>query len=780
MKKQFHNIYTPNRLLRFLLLVIPVMLLSAFISLLFYLDEKRHQDDLHKGEETYVIGHHEQRIRETFLNITSDINILSKLYSENSHKEHPENALKNFEQILRIFSEHKQVYDQARLINNEGMEKIRINLVAGQSVLVPQEKLQNKGGRYYFQDSIKLKQGEVFISPFDLNMEHCTIEIPHKPMLRFGAPVFDHTGKKQGVVILNYLGQEILNQLTEDTSDRLNGKLMLLNRDGYWLHGEQQEDNWAFMWPEKADRTFGARYPEAWETISKQNRGQFQINETLFTFTTIRPLTTGMISGIGGCISPSEQQSQEIKAGDYYWKLVTKLPLTQIEQEHLAPVRYSLLLFNILLFILLGPLGWLLISFYTGREATRQELNHFKNVLDKTHDCVFMFDPKTMYFTYVNQGAQKQVGYSPEEFLKLRPVDIKPEFTEEKFQKIATTLIKEESKALFFQTVHEHKNGTRIPVEIHLQYIEPEHSAACFVAIVRDISERRKAEEALKAAHQRLLTVLDSMDAMVYVIDADSYEILFLNRYAEEIFGDLTGTICWKGLQKERNKPCDFCPNDLLRNSSEYADKSYVWERRNPFNKRWYELHDRVIRWFDGRDVKIQIATDITERKIMEQQLHYNAYHDCLTGLANRLLFYERLKQELTSAEKNTTKLALVFIDLNKFKPVNDQYGHDIGDLLLQEVARRLLSSVQETDLVARMGGDEFVLLLPDVQGTDEVMQVIRKLNTALEDPCQLSLTLVLTISAAMGTAIYPDDGTSEDELLNAADRRMYSNKREG
>lgn len=149
----------------------------------------------------------------------------------------------------------------------------------------------------------------------------------------------------------------------------------------------------------------------------------------------------------------------------------------------------------------------------------------------------------------------------------------------------------------------------------------------------------------------------------------------------------------------------------------------------------------------------------------MEQQLHYNAYHDCLTGLANRLLFYERLKQELTSAEKNTTKLALVFIDLNKFKPVNDQYGHDIGDLLLQEVARRLLSSVQETDLVARMGGDEFVLLLPDVQGTDEVMQVIRKLNTALEDPCQLSLTLVLTISAAMGTAIYPDDGTSEDEL---------------
>jgi diguanylate cyclase (GGDEF)-like protein len=196
-------------------------------------------------------------------------------------------------------------------------------------------------------------------------------------------------------------------------------------------------------------------------------------------------------------------------------------------------------------------------------------------------------------------------------------------------------------------------------------------------------------------------------------------------------------------------------------------------------NERWYALHDRIIKWLDGREVKIQVSTDITERKIIEQQLHYNAYHDSLTGIANRLLFYERLKQELDRAKKNSSKLALIFIDLNKFKPVNDQYGHDIGDLLLQEVARRLLSSVEEKDLVARMGGDEFVLLLPQVKERDDVIQVIDKINAALEDPCQLSLTLALTVSAAIGTAIYPDDGTSENELLNAADGRMYTNKRQ-
>ena len=646
------------------------MLLSLFISFLFYQDEKNHQDALHKGEEKHIIGHHDQRIRKIFFNITTDLQILTKSYSECSNGESPEDSQKNFAQILRLFSQHRQVYDQMRLIDKKGMEQVRVNFVAGQSVIVPKEKLQHKGKRYYFRDTIKLNPGEIFISPFDLNMEHCIIEIPYKPMLRFGTPVFDQDGEKQGAILLNYLGQEILDQLAEDTTDRLNGKLMLLNRDGYWLYGENKEDNWAFMWPEKANRTFGARYPEAWKTIATQSAGQFLTDDDLFTFATVHPLSEGMTStttSSTGCRTATGQSTQEIKSRDYYWKLVTRLPLKQIELNHLTPIRYSLLLFNLVLFILLGPLGWLLISFYASREKTRRELNHFKNVLDKTLDCVFMFDPKTLQFTYVNQGGQNQVGYNAEEFLKMTPVSIKPDFTEAAFREVIAELTEGETKSLFLQTVHQHKNGTGIPVEIHLQYIEPDQSTACFVAIVRDISERKQAEEALKAAHQRLLTVLDSMDAMVYVIDTHSYEILFLNKYAAEIFGDITGSTCWKGLQKNLQKPCKFCPNDLLRNNSDYADRSYVWERQNPFNQCWYELHDRVIKWFDGRDVKIQIATDISERKIMERQLHYNAYHDCLTGLANRLFFYERLQQELATADQNRTKLALVFIDLNKF-----------------------------------------------------------------------------------------------------------------
>ncbi|MCI5157946.1 MAG: diguanylate cyclase, partial [Candidatus Electrothrix sp. AUS1_2] len=410
--------------------------------------------------------------------------------------------------------------------------------------------------------------------------------------------------------------------------------------------------------------------------------------------------------------------------------------------------------------------------------ATRQELDHFRTVLDQTHDCVFMFDPETLLFTYVNQGGQNQVGYSKEEFLRMTPPDIKPEYNEAVFKKMITPLTEGKTEHLFFETLHQHKNGTAIPVEIHLQYIHPAHGAACFVAVVRDITERKQAEEALKTAHQRLLTVLDGLDAIVYVIDMDAYEVLFVNKYAYDIFGDITGSICWKTLQKGLDGPCDFCPNELLHSNGEYAGRSYIWERENPFDGRWYEMHDRAIQWLDDREVKIQIATDITERRRIAQQLHYTAYHDSLTGAANRLSFYERFDEEVAGAEKSGSKLALIFIDLNNFKPINDQYGHDIGDLLLQEVSRRLLSSVRQTDLVARMGGDEFVLLFPGMRNNDDVLRVQDQINETLGKSFQISSGVEIVISAAQGTAVYPDDGLLADELLNVSDQRMFVNKR--
>ncbi|MCI5146549.1 MAG: PAS domain S-box protein, partial [Candidatus Electrothrix sp. AR3] len=432
----------------------------------------------------------------------------------------------------------------------------------------------------------------------------------------FGTPVINQDGKKQGVLILNYLGQEILDQLVEQEYE-VHGKLMLLNQRGYWLHEERPGDAWAFMWPERAGQTFGARYPRAWQIIHQDEAGQFVHKSSLYTFITLYPLSKGMSSSIRS-VNSKKKERDAIEHGQYRWKLISRFP-EELIHDHLISVKYSLITVNVILILFLGPVSWLLINFYLGRQTSRRELNKFKNILDQTLDCVFMFDPETLLFSYVNQGGQKQVGYTEEEFLSMTPLSIKPHYTESAFREIIAPLADEKTKNLVFQVDHQHKDGTLIPVEIHLQYVKLKHERACFVAIVRDISERKQKEKDLKAAHQRLLTVLDSLDAMVYVIDLDSYELLFLNRYASDIFGNVTGGVCWQSLGKDKEGPCDFCPNELLRDQGAYRGKSYVWERRNPFNGRYYEMHDRAIKWLNGREVKIQIATDITKR--LEREL---------------------------------------------------------------------------------------------------------------------------------------------------------------
>ncbi|MCI5146828.1 MAG: hypothetical protein D3923_15215, partial [Candidatus Electrothrix sp. AR3] len=160
-----------NRLLCFFFFFLPIALLSILISYLLYQDEKEHQYILHRSYESYSIAHQQKSIRKLFLNITSDLEILAGLYQEYLNRGNAEEALGEFAETLRLFSQHRQVYDQIRLLDPQGMEQIRVNLIAGQSILLAKEYLKPKDQRYYFKDTIKLDPGEIFISPFDLNVE---------------------------------------------------------------------------------------------------------------------------------------------------------------------------------------------------------------------------------------------------------------------------------------------------------------------------------------------------------------------------------------------------------------------------------------------------------------------------------------------------------------------------------------------------------------------------------------------------------------------------------
>lgn len=193
----------------------------------------------------------------------------------------------------------------------------------------------------------------------------------------------------------------------------------------------------------------------------------------------------------------------------------------------------------------------------------------------------------------------------------------------------------------------------------------------------------------------------------------------------------------------------------------------------------------RISGWRENYVMKLRcgeivaIYDDVTERKQEEDRTHYLAHYDALTHLPNRTLIADRVRQALAKAKRDKTRMALMFADLDKFKPVNDELGHDVGDLLLQEVAKRLQDCMRESDTAARVGGDEFIILLPTIETEQDARVVAEKICHALDQPFELAGHR-LSISCSIGVAVYPEHGGDEEQLVKHADTAMYCAKQSG
>lgn len=202
------------------------------------------------------------------------------------------------------------------------------------------------------------------------------------------------------------------------------------------------------------------------------------------------------------------------------------------------------------------------------------------------------------------------------------------------------------------------------------------------------------------------------------------------------------------------------------------------------FRNRYIRKDGRIVyilwsaRWSAEDGVRIGVARDVTTLEQAESKLHFLAHHDPLTGLANRALFNDRLDSALRNARRHQSKLALLFIDLNDFKDINDRYGHVMGDKVLCVIASRLEKLVRETDTVARIGGDEFTVLLTDIPSEHAVDHKIEQIITALAEPFTDELNGLELPSASIGVAHYPKDGETAEVLMNSADGNMYQSKK--
>lgn len=206
------------------------------------------------------------------------------------------------ENDYRLFISRKGIYDQVRYLDDAGTEVVRVNYRPENPYVVPAKELQDKANRYYFQKGAHLDRDEVFISSFDLNVEHGQVELPLRPMIRFATPVFDKYQRRKGVLVLNYQGSRPIQRI-EELSARVLGSLILITNDGSWLRGKKVGRKWEFHL--NSGRTFGLDHPEAWEQIENAEHGQFLTDEGLFTFQTVLiPSQSGRVVSSGDPASP--------------------------------------------------------------------------------------------------------------------------------------------------------------------------------------------------------------------------------------------------------------------------------------------------------------------------------------------------------------------------------------------------------------------------------------------------------------------------------------------
>jgi diguanylate cyclase (GGDEF)-like protein/PAS domain S-box-containing protein len=550
------------------------------------------------------------------------------------------------------------LYDQIRLLDRAGMERLRVNFNGGDPAVVPQAQLQDKSRRYYFEDSIRLERGGVFVSPLDLNIERGRVERPLKPMIRFGMPVFDGAGRKRGVLLLNYLALRLTDRIREVLASSVSEPWML-NADGYWLLAPDPADAWGFMLDH--GRSFAAAFPRAWTALRAPDQGQILTDEGLFTFTAVFPMLEGQVSSTGAAEADTPSAS-EVGMRGYRWQVGTRItPATRarLVHKHLVSgaLQLGILLGLALIASLAGARAWV-----RGRHASTALRDSEKRLRSITRDLAegLLVTDLEGRVSMTNPEAERLLGWSEKE------------------------LCGRDLHGL----IHFRKDGTPVPPEL--------------------------------CAARRALS-----DENVHRVD-------------DEYFARRDGGLI----------PVAYTAAPL-------------------------QSGDTLI----GAIVSFQ---DISERRRMQAELERLATRDPLTGVYNRRELERRLAQEVARADRYRVPLSVLMLDLDRFKELNDSYGHQVGDATLKTVASRIAAIVRTTDQLARYGGEEFLVIMPhtDVAAALELAERIRRrvADEPVEAPDGASprVTLSIGVAALSGTERTPE------ELLRSADAALYEAKKAG
>lgn len=410
----------------------------------------------------------------------------------------------------------------------------------------------------------------------------------------------------------------------------------------------------------------------------------------------------------------------------------------------------------------------------TNDKQSEEELKLMKYALDHVHEAVYLTTEDGI-FMYVSDGAVRQLGYTKEELKKMGIADIDPNFP---VSRIPSHWVELKQKgSVIISTMHKRKNETVFPAEINANYVEY-RGTGYILAFVKDITERKNTEEKLKL----LASVFTSTHEGIVITDMRN-NIIDVN----ESFSQITGYSRAEVLGKN--------PNILQsgRNDKEFYEKLWnalqmdgfwegeLWNRKK--NGKEYAEKTTVSAVYDSEHVAqnyVAIFTDITLQKQQQKELEHTAHHDMLTNLPNRLLFADRMQQAIAQALRRKQLIAVMYIDIDGFKEVNDKHGHTVGDKLLIVLAERMSSLLREGDTISRVGGDEFIVLLVDISDKESVVSFLRRLLDVVSEQIFIE-EFPINVSASIGVTFYPQTQSLEaEQIIRQADQTMYRAKLSG
>lgn len=419
------------------------------------------------------------------------------------------------------------------------------------------------------------------------------------------------------------------------------------------------------------------------------------------------------------------------------------------------------------------------------RRVLAEREAYLRSVVDTAIDAIIVIDENGTVETF-NPATERMFGFRSDEVLGQNVKMLMPSPYREEHDAYLSRYLRTGEKRIIGigrEIVAQRKDGSFFPMELAVSEMV-QNGRRKFTGIIRDISGRKQAEQQLQEAKAQLTLAAEVGRLGFWTWDPRTEETYFSpewkkllgyedheirNHYAEAV----------ERLHPEDRKAALAAAREFWSNPRGELKQEFRLRHRNG---RYLWIVSRLVALFDERGQPYRLLgthLDNTEHKEHAERMRQIAQHDPLTGLPNRALLHEFGGYQIAAARRSSTHLAVLFIDLDDFKPINDKHGHETGDVVLHEVARRLCRCVRGEDIVARLGGDEFVVVLGRVTGEPEPAAVARNIIEAVSRPYHLD-RLELSLSLSMGIAMFPRDGDEFDMLLRRADAAMYQAKQSG